>query len=684
MKKYAYLVLVFACVLIVSAASTKSSLEAESYLGRGETFLNIKDYRNALMNAHLAKTLYSEIGDSGGVSRAQDLIARVESQTTPSLRAGYYYAMGSDYFFSVNEDMDSYETLIDSYNKAKYFSRLSRDLYESVGDKPSEIKAYDLLQEIGKKIERIQNQERARADSYYSAARTSLLNKDYASATSYAGLALEIYTNISYSDGVDNAKLMKSKINEATSEIKKNAETALRTSKSYYGENNYEESLKYAEKARELFESINDELGLLESQDMISLLNSHMEKGVEERKTQAALLYRQAQDDLIKLKCEDAILNAKESRSLYWGLRDEAKTDSEEDLYDVLINDCSVLIARIISDCGLEDITNRANLYYKQAQEFYLRGYYKEALSYAQKSESFHSDVENYVGVEKARSLIDEITEAINKEKAFSNNMSLARTYTCRADFQNAKIHLGFARSVASTLLYAENKTKDVDDLQQSVFSGEEKLINAKSNYDFAYDSFSRAEYDTAENSVKTAIGIYREINYSMGLNQSMLLYEKISEKKSEISSRLRMTILSVLAVALVIFLIVVNYLKKKKDMEREKQIITQKLEQEKKEEERKWKIEEESKTKKRVEDEFRRMIEAERMHEVGGTPPLQEQSRETPNERFSPPSQITQPSATTKEKKSEKAFADSGDSLEDEIKKLEAKLRKEAEEKGG
>jgi len=282
-------------------------------------------------------------------------------------------------------------------------------------------------------------------------------------------------------------------------------------------------------------------------------------------------------------------------------------------LYTVFITDASKLTKKIISKCGIDEINDRADTYYRESQEFYLQKQYREALSYAQKAKSLYGDVDNYVGISKATSLLEEISDAVKEENYYSQNVSLARYYIGEADYPNARIHLGQAKAVVSKLLSSENKSQEIDQLFDVILERERKMADAKSHYDRAYTSLTRSDYETASIEIQKAVSLYNSINHSMGLNHSLILKVEIDEKKGEIDSRRRSQVMSVLVVVLVVFIIIVNYLKKQKDIRRDRDLMRQKMTVEKQEEERQWKIREESKTKERVEEEFKRMIEKER-----------------------------------------------------------------------
>ncbi|MFH1788829.1 MAG: hypothetical protein ABH834_05575, partial [Candidatus Altiarchaeota archaeon] len=263
----------------------------------------------------------------------------------------------------------------------------------------------------------------------------------------------------------------------------------------------------------------------------------------------------------------------------------------------------------------------QADQFFTQAQQYYIEQFFDEALRYAERAKGLFEDLQNYVGVSKANSLIKSINERVSREKMADGNLSQAYGFLAVADFENALVNGQRARSIYVTLI-GSNKTALADELLGKINSSMAKKEEAAGFYNYAYEQFNSGNFVSAEEAALKSHSLYVEINHSIGIAESKNILDQASGKVSEENAKKRTLILIVVIVIIVIVILVINYSKKKKAMEEAARIAEEERRKRDVMEKKKWEVEKEVEAKHIAEERFKDLI-AEERDLVDEKPPL-------------------------------------------------------------
>lgn len=603
----------FLVLLMCGMISAQQISEADAYYVSAQNYLKNDDYKNALRSVHLARVIYANLSNMDAVKQCDILITDIGSNITPSMRAAYYYRIAEDYFFEADD-----KPSLDLWTKTVYFASLARDEYSALGDQINTQRSEDIRTRAKNEIDKYFSTEKIKANTYYNIARTNFIEKNYTLALSYAENASLIYSLIPDADGIERSQTLIRSINERIEEVRQNAQTVCDTSMELYNSGNMTGADIMAKKCKSMYESINHGPGVLTANKLITLITQFLDVTIQRKKDNARALYSQAQDAFVRKEYANASESVRQSREIYQELYDE--TPEREGVirgsYKAFIEDCDRLNQEILTAWGYAKIMEQAEKFFTQAQKYYIDQYFDEALTYAKRATSLFDDLQYFVGVSKANSLIDTINKRVDTERMGDGNLSAAKEYLMTADFDNALVHATRARAIYETLM-GSNKTLYADEVLTAIADGVKKKEEAAGLYNRGYEEFNAGNFEEAKSASEQAYAIYVAINYSIGISESKSLLDRASDKVAENKAKQRTIILAVLIVIVVLAILIVKYMKRKKEME----AVAKKDEEERKEREKRekkvWEAEKEVEAKKLAEEKFKKMV-AEEMDIIG------------------------------------------------------------------
>ena len=594
---------------MVSASSSQQISEADANFVSAEKYLVEDDYKNALRSAHLARRIYDAAENNDAVRQTDSLINDISAEITQSMKAHYYYEIGEYYFYLTEKDKS-----LDSLEKAIYFTELSRKEYVAIDDKNSAQRAQDIRDRAQDEIDRYFSNEKIKANTFYNIARTRYIEKDYITALSYAENSSIIYSLIPDESGMERTGTLIANIKQKIEEITQNAQSTCDTAMSFYNEADMEQALFFASKCKALYESVVYRPGVLRANDLQTLINEFTEHTISDKKADAAQYYKDAEEAYVRQQFANATDFLRKSRDIYAQLFDETLPEDKvaREYYLGLMYDVDLLYNEVSSQWGSDRKTQQAEQFFTQAQQYYIEMHFDEAMTYAERSKNLFDDLQNYVGVSKTKSLIQTITERVNREKNGDENLTSAKHYHSISDFENALVHAKRAKMIYSTLV-GSNKSLLADEMLSVINVSMDKKFEASRLYNLAYEQYNSANFDASKESSQQAYDIYVEINYTIGIEESKNLLDQASEKVSAAKAKQRTIILSVVIVVVIIAIVLVKYSRKKKEVEEAAKLAEEERSKHDQIEAKKWEVKKEIEAGKMAEEKFKEMIAEER-----------------------------------------------------------------------
>lgn len=616
-----FILVVSVLALIVSSivcVGSASQYEADSYYQSAIVYYNSNDYKNALRNIHLARDIYSELGDTYGLANCDSILSQIDDLLPDSQMAAYYYDIGGDYFL---ED----QTVLENMEYAKDFAEYAKQYYLLAEDSNGVLRAEDLINRVNQEIQSIRNSRILEANDYYLKAQSAFFDDDYIMAREYAQNASTIYSSIPYPDGISKTSILLASIESKIDSTRQNAQASYNKALDYYVENNFDYALQYAQKAKGFYSMIQDSAGLSKTMTLITKINSEVQQTTEGRKREAEDCKRKAEEYLIAQNYANASEYAKKARDIYSELYAVAYANESllpegerynTKLYSSLLEEVNTLIERIHGEWGVDNMNEQAELYYRRAQEYLIKNQYTEALSYSRKSKELFESLNNIVGLSKADSLVKEVESKISQRQNADSLYTQSLEEYSEANFEDARLHAAQAKNIYDNL-WLTNQSSDCTTLLEDIAVGAQKRSDANNYHASAVNYYSTGDYGKAKENAEKAYKLYVEINYKLGIDESGKILADASERVDAEYRQFRNMVI-VVAVVLLIggFLIFTQMRKKKEEVQELEQARIDEEERRRRDREA-WEIEKESETKERVEDELRALIEKER--EQGG-----------------------------------------------------------------
>lgn len=155
-----------------------------------------KDLRNSTIYAEKAMRIYSELNDSGGISKSESLVLEIKKGGMKELSDGYY-SIAQDYYNSGD------------YGNATLYAEKAGEIYLELNDGGGISKSDLLIALIRKHTE---------ADNYYSIAQEFYKNKEYKNSGIYAKIAKDIYLELNDTTAITDSNTLILEIDKKTRE----------------------------------------------------------------------------------------------------------------------------------------------------------------------------------------------------------------------------------------------------------------------------------------------------------------------------------------------------------------------------------------------------------------------------------------------------------------------------------
>lgn len=605
-------ILLVACSCVMVGDMTK--YDAESFYKSALSYFESNDFRNTLRSAHLAKDIFTTMGDQDGVSKCNQLITKVDSILTDGQMASAYYDIAGEYFLQENPT-------VSSFMEAKEFAEYAKDYYTRAGDSEGALRSEDLVSRAQSEINNIRNQKQQEAYTYYKMAQDSFFQEEYPKARRYAINASVIYNEILDENGISRTASLLVSIDVKINETRYNALASYDRALDYYAQRDYDSALRYVSISQQLYTKIEDLDGMTKATGLLTRLNTEVIQFNEQRLRLAQDYYDKAEEMLIIKNYANATDYAKAAREIYmWfynrALEEEHDLSSSEKvktkLYASHVKRVDNLIDRINSEWGSEKKREQAEVFYTKAQEYYIQSQLDSALNYAERARSYFTDLNDYIGVNKCESLINSLNSRMADKRQADEYYAKAYSFYKTAEFENSVLYAGKARNLYVKILDTTNTGK-VDNLTSMINDGIRLRDEASGYYQQASGYFNSGDYENAKVYSGKAFDIYFQINYTLGLVNSREILNQSTEKINAAYVQFRNTTLTAIAIIIIGGYLIISKLREQKTFKKEIKKEKDKIEDEKRLREREWAIRREEETKEKVEEELRHLIEQER-----------------------------------------------------------------------
>lgn len=613
-KRIAIIIPALTLILLLSInyAAGVTTYEANTLLHSAEVYFDVGDFKNALKNVHHAKDKYDSLGNSTGVMACDNLIIKISNQITDTQKAGYYYSIAADYFTNLPSS-------IDNYNEAIRFAQLAKEVYERTNDFDGITRTRDLIDRANVEIGRMRNTRRESAEIAYRTAQDLFIEGRYYDARFYIYNSTTLFKDIKDDQGIAKSEFLLRSIDEKIDGTKQNAKASFDRATDLYVGKDLINALILANQSRSLYASIHDEAGLKATSDLMTAIDKEVEMTEADKVRRAEIYYQQAESYLITMDCWNASDAAGDAKNIFIELMSKAKAEKNQDkakMYEERISETDKLLSRVYGICGEERRKLQAENFYTRAQEFFVMNQNRDALNYAQKAKDIYVELNNYVGMSKADSLISKINDRLKQSSLAKSYLDKAYAYYGVAEYENAQLYAEKAKDIYDTI-WDNNKTGECNILLENTKTGAQKKYDADGYFSQAQGYFKSNDFDNSRLYAVKAHEIYKQINFQLGISEATaLVRESEKEREKQYIEFRNNVILGVFALIVLAFMLN-RWLKNKKLREQteQKKEDDDAFKLAKDEEELRLRMEEETKT--RVEEELKTMISKERERDV-------------------------------------------------------------------
>jgi len=284
-----------------------------------------------------------------------------------------------------------------------------------------------------------------------------------------------------------------------------------------YVDKNYNDALKYANLAKDIFAYLNDTEGVLKCERILILGQNNTANATASNKMKLANEYfEKAESYYTDDKLNNATEYAERAKSLY------AELDYEEGVMN-----CDLLIEKI--DERREEIRQNekkiADEYLFKAQVSYDSKDYEGVGSYAGKAKEIYIKIDEKDGVVDCNSLIMKVDKYLNATDLYEK----ASRHLELRHYENASQYADRAKK-----LYLELDDKEMVAECERIVDTTMKYPIAEGLYQKATEFYDDRKYDKAIEYIRKAKGIYLELNDENGIQKCDSLLSEIEKKKSE------------------------------------------------------------------------------------------------------------------------------------------------------
>jgi hypothetical protein len=606
------------CASFAQAAT--AGLEADVFYKTAQDNMKSGQYENAIMNAYRAREGYESDGNIWGVQKADTFIGQVEALLQPAQLADMYYNIAGNYFISYSDNREIMQKVIEMATKA-------RDIYARLGGDTGtggKLKCESLIQRAMKVRDDQMNICIRKGDEFKQKASDTLYMEQYLTAKAYAVNASETYLQCPYQPGVDTAASILSSVNNKINDMQMQARASYEKAVQFYALNTKEgceQCIQFSGASQELYKKIGDSAGYSTATILATRCTQCKSSNEDEELKQASMYFEEGKQLSIIPDCINATDRAQKAKAIYekfWNIAqtEEAKLSKNDqikmNLYNAYLNDVYALMSTITETCNIETMLGVANDYYKQAQDYYLQNNLQEALTYANNAKGLCSQYKNYVCISKCDTLIEQINFRLLQQEEAKNYMKASMDRYNVAELDDALINANRARVVFNGILDRDN-VKKADDLIDLIKNATTKLTEGQRQYSIARNALEVKDYDKALPAAKAANENFILVNYSTGIMESDRIIKESEEKIGIANSESLRNKLFFGTLFVVLGIIIYKYLQRQKTLETTYRNKISDEDEKIRRTKEEWSIKADEETKTKVEDELRKLVDAER-----------------------------------------------------------------------
>lgn len=423
----------------------------------------LQEYVDAREYALSASEKYASCPYQQGMDRTDSLLSSINAKIREiKINAQASYDKAIDYLAE------------DDYERCKEYAASSQRLFQQIEDDEGITSATSLLTRCNRGIVEWEEDMVRQAESCMAEARTYSIIPNCLNATEKVSCARDIYQEL-YSYWREREKGLSahlqvktglyqsylSEVNALSSSIDATcgeqrmlgiAEDFYRQSQGYYLENDLNEAMSYANKARELFVQFQRYVGISKVDSLIAQIEARMRQ-----RTEADSFMKNAESYYTTAAFEDALIDATKARTIYSNMKDEENIQAAAELIERINNGSQRLDA--------------ANGHYSRARSYLESGDYRNALEYARQAESGYSAVNYTLGVAESQAIIEESREALAEDEAA---------------FRNTLIIIGFIALVAGFLIIQFMRRRRMMEMQYEERKAEEEALTKRRDEEWA------------------------------------------------------------------------------------------------------------------------------------------------------------------------------------------------------
>lgn len=390
-----------------------------------ETAMRLYEDENLIeapIKAKEALDIYTEINNDEGISKCNALLSAIDRRIYEiKQEAETNYRRANDHYKKATETES-----FDDFMKAKEYAEEAKGLFDKIGDKDGYAKSRDLITLVNGEIERLEEEFKGKADSYYNEGMTELLyckgEQDMEKATGFCNNAKQkiekaksIYYQLyewakdikDYKKRDEKKKFYIGKINKCDNRLKeiedeigrrrdiKKAEDLFVDANTFFTQGDCRNASRFADEARSLFDKANHFPGVYKCETLIYQINECLEKLKDaDRYYKNATTYYEIADP------DNATIMLKKARQIY------EEVNNQEG-----IEKCNSLKEKITE---MSKKKEDANLLIGEAEMYFEQNRFEDSIKAAEKAKAIYEEINYEEGVSKAKSLIEDNKEMID------------------------------------------------------------------------------------------------------------------------------------------------------------------------------------------------------------------------------------------------------------------------------
>lgn len=602
------------------AYAAHSNLEADALYSTAERYMTSGDYENALMTAHRARDIYIESSNSWGRQRSEGLIGQIEAVLQPLQLADLYYNIAGTYFMQGENDPELLQRSIDMATRA-------RTIYLNIGGpagSSGKLKCDDVITRASTKKNNILDRCIRAGDQMMGASQESFLAENFVGAKSLATNASEKYASCPYQQGIDNAAVLLTTINNRMDDIRRQAKASYDKAVEAFTigtKDSFVRCIDYGSASVEFYKKIDDTAGYRTSASIVSKCRQG-DTDIDEAKLRKAEGYMdEAKRFLIVRNCINSSDRANKAKAIYeefydrayaleWRLPADQRVQMK--LYGTYLNDVNNLLASILQTCNEGQMTQIAEEFYKKAQGYYLENDIPEAMTYVNNARNIFEKYKNYVGLSKCDTLKTQIDERVKLRNEAEDYIKDANDHKAVAEFEEAVLQAERAKAIYTSIFDKQNIAR-VDEFMADIRAGEKTFNDANQRFREAQNSFEGRRWQAAVNDATASRDLYMAINYTMGAAESQRIIKDSQETLDKENADFWNSAMIYGVLAVLVAFLVIQFLARNKSIETDYKKRVSEQEEKLRRHDEEWSIRSEEETKSKVEEELRKLVESER-----------------------------------------------------------------------